>query len=89
MLAQQSLIQVRPIPMQFVVCDVQRVGDWVARECPECHCIGYVSIYPNREAEAISFITRTDWICKYCADVRREVDHNFYARGGDALVHRH
>lgn len=83
MLAQQ--IQVAAT--QFIILDVQRIGNWLVRECPECCRTGYVSIYPHREAEAMNYITRVDWICKPCADIQREVDRNFYARGGDALVH--
>ncbi len=86
MLVQQTLTQLAPMPLQFIVLDVQRVDDWLVRECPECHHIGYVSIYPNREPEAMNFITRAGWVCKPCADIRREVDQNFSARGGDALV---
>ena len=85
MLAQQTPIQPQAAPFQFVVCDVKRIGDWFTRECPECHNMGYVSIYPNREPEAIAYITRQGWTCKPCADIRREVDRNFYGRGGDAL----
>ena len=86
MLAQQTQTESQTIHIQFLVCDVQRVGDWLTRECPACHRIGYVSIYPNREAEALNYITRADWMCKPCVDIQREITQNFYAIGGDALV---
>lgn len=82
----QQIPQVQPMLMQFVVCDVQRVNDWLVRECPECHHTGYVSIYLNRAPEAMNFIARADWVCKPCADIQREVDQNFHAKGGDTLV---
>ena len=72
-------------PLQFVYSDVECDGDWLVRTCPECHQLGYVSIYPNREGETFSYISRADWKCKRCADIQYEVDRNFYARSGDAL----
>lgn len=85
MLAQRAQPQTQYL--QFIVLEVQRVGDWFIRECPDCHRVGYVSIYPNREAEVMAYIMRTNWTCKPCADIQREVDRNFNGRGGDALVH--
>lgn len=87
MLARQTPIQLPMTLLQYVVLNVQRVDDWMVRECPQCHHIGYVSIYPHRDAEAMEFITRSDWVCKQCADIKREVDRNFYTGGGDAIVH--
>ena len=86
MLAQVTQTQPQAVPVQFMVSDVQRVDNWLTRECPECHHTGYVSIYPNREAETLNYITGSGWVCKPCMDIRREVDRNFYERGGDALV---
>lgn len=86
MLAQDPQTQAPAARLQFIVLNVQRVADWLARECPECHQVGYVSIYPNREPEAMAYITRPDWVCKLCADIRREVDQHYNGRGGDATV---
>lgn len=87
MLAQQTQVQSETMPFRFVFLNVLRIGDWLVRECPNCHRTGYVSIYPNREREAMAYITRSGWICKPCADIQREVDQNFQARGGDTAVH--
>lgn len=87
MLVQQTQTPPQITPFQFSILDVRRVGDWLTRECPACRCSGYVNIYPNREPEAMAYITREDWTCKPCVDIQREVDHNFYGRGGDSPFH--
>lgn len=85
MLALQEKQVSQVTSMRFVFSDVRRINDWFVRECPECHQQGYVSVYPNRENEALNFILRSDWLCKSCAEIRCEVERNVYARGGDAL----
>lgn len=86
MLAQQTPTRSPAMEVQFLIFDVRHVGDWLTRECPECHRTGYVSIYPKREPEARAYITHPDWMCKLCAEIQREVDRNFCMRGGDAPV---
>lgn len=83
MLAERTFQQLEAPPPDLVVCDLQHQGDWLMRVCPECHCVGYVGIDPRNPNDAANYITRADWVCKTCEDIRREVDRNFYGRGGD------
>lgn len=58
-----------------------RIGDYYARLCPSCHRVGQVGIYPGRAAEALAFISRRDWVCRWCEDLQREVDDARFVRG--------
>jgi hypothetical protein len=68
---------------KFDFASILRVGDWYERRCRECHQIGRVGIYPHREQEAMRYIARREWVCKWCQDLRREVETASLTKGGD------
>ncbi len=60
---------------------VWREGNCYVRECPSCHRDGFVGIYPNREQESLTFISRRDWVCRWCEDAEREAENALLERG--------